>query len=83
MNENTFQKYMTDIEIVDLIKRYIERSSYNYAVLIDGSWGCGKTFFIKETLIPSLEKLEKEKLEKYTNMMEQITERLKQFKGNE
>lgn len=25
---------------------------------------------------------EKEKLEKYTNMMEQITERLKQFKGN-
>ena len=26
---------------------------------------------------------EKEKLEKYTNMMEQITERLKQFKGNE
>jgi hypothetical protein len=67
MNENTFQKYMTDIEIVDLIKRYIERSSYNYAVLIDGSWGCGKTFFIKETLIPSLEKLEKEKLEKDTN----------------
>lgn len=36
-------------------------SIYNYAVMIDGEWGCGKTHFIKECLCSELEKHEKEK----------------------
>lgn len=27
---------------------YIERKSTDYAILLNGKWGCGKTFFIKE-----------------------------------
>ena len=37
---------MTDSQITQEILRYIEDSSYDYAVLIDGEWGCGKTYYI-------------------------------------
>lgn len=36
------------------LKKYIENDRVNYAVLIDGDWGAGKTYFIKEELIPKL-----------------------------
>lgn len=42
---------MTDNQITQEILRYIEDVSYDYAVLIDGEWGCGKTFYIKNSLI--------------------------------
>jgi KAP family P-loop domain. len=45
---------MTESQITQEILRYIEDSSYNYAVLIDGEWGCGKTFFVKNKLIASV-----------------------------
>ncbi len=61
MRKNTFQNYMSDSEIVNFIKKYVNKSSYNYAILLDGSWGCGKTFFIKETLIPALKDNEENK----------------------
>lgn len=51
---------MTDDQIIEFIKKYINNTSYNYAVLIDGSWGSGKTYFIKNKLIPTLKKNEKE-----------------------
>ena len=46
---------LTDGEIIQVIKDYINDSIYNYAVLIDGEWGSGKSFFIKEHLIPEIE----------------------------
>ena len=46
------QHVLTDNEIVDILIDYVDESIYNYAVMIDGEWGCGKTYFIKECLCP-------------------------------
>lgn len=48
-------KKLSDNEIIEVIKDYINDSIYNYAVLIDGDWGSGKSYFIKEHLIPEIE----------------------------
>lgn len=60
-------KYLTDNEIIEIIKEYVDNSIYNYAVLIDGEWGCGKTYFIEKKLMSSIEKYEKEKSESAEN----------------
>lgn len=57
--ENTLLNYMSGNEIIDYVNNYINKSNYNYAVLIDGSWGSGKTYFIKNSLVPALEANEK------------------------
>ena len=36
---------MTSEQIIDEIKIYIDDKTYNYALLIDGEWGSGKTYF--------------------------------------
>ncbi len=41
---------MTETEIITEIKRYLSDRSYYYAVMIDGDWGCGKTYFVKNGL---------------------------------
>lgn len=61
MINKTKQRILTDDEIVEAILHYIDEDLYNYAVLIDGEWGCGKTYFIKEHLCDKLEKHEKDK----------------------
>lgn len=43
------------MDIVDSIDRFINSRMYNYALMIDGKWGCGKTFYIKNKVIPHLE----------------------------
>ena len=62
----TSQKALRDDEIVNVIIKYIDENLYNYAVLIDGDWGCGKTYFVKEYLIEKIENHEgnKEKEDK-------------------
>jgi len=45
-------------EIKDIIIDYLKNDKLNQAILIDGEWGSGKTFFIKEKIIPEI----KEKL---------------------
>lgn len=50
--------------IIDCIKEYINNVHSRYAILIDGEWGSGKTFFLKEKLITFLKKNE---LDKQTN----------------
>ena len=47
--------FLTDEEIIDQIKEYVTDDRYKQAVLIDGDWGCGKTYFVQEKLIDSLE----------------------------
>lgn len=59
------QAILSDDEIVDVLINYIDEELYNYAVMIDGEWGCGKTYFIRENLQDKLEKHEKEREEKY------------------
>lgn len=43
-------------QIIKTIKSYIEMKNCNYAILIDGQWGSGKTFFVKNTLMPIINK---------------------------
>lgn len=45
---------MNDQDIVKCIDTYITASLYNYAVLINGAWGSGKTFFMEHVLLPHL-----------------------------
>lgn len=47
-------KYLSDEEIIENIKEYIDDTIYNRAILIDGEWGSGKTFFVKNKLIAEL-----------------------------
>lgn len=49
---------MTDQKIKDEILRYIIDYSYNYAVLIDGEWGSGKTYFVKNVLVDAIKSQE-------------------------
>ena len=51
---------MTEQQILDETIRYIDDNSYNYAVLIDGDWGCGKTYLIQNTLVPKITTHEKQ-----------------------
>ncbi|MCI8484499.1 MAG: hypothetical protein HFH41_09180 [Lachnospiraceae bacterium] len=50
---------MTDNQITEETLRYLSDTSYNYAILIDGEWGCGKTFFIQKILKRQIEEKEK------------------------
>lgn len=45
---------MNDNQVLEAIDKYIETRLYNYAIMINGKWGCGKTFFVTQTLIPYL-----------------------------
>lgn len=51
-------KDMTKDQIVGETLRYLLDKSYNYAILIDGEWGCGKTYFVQKILTPEIEKRE-------------------------
>ena len=37
-----------------LIQNYISGQHNSRALLIDGEWGCGKSYFVKNSLIPYL-----------------------------
>lgn len=56
---------LTDEQILEIIEKYVNKKETNYAILLDGEWGSGKTYFIREKLIPKLKaNYEKEKKEK-------------------
>lgn len=46
--------YDNDDEIINVLIDYITDNRYTQAVLIDGKWGSGKTFFIKNKFLPKL-----------------------------
>ena len=48
-------KYLNEDAITAEIMSYVKNRIYNYAVLIDGDWGTGKTYFIQKSIIPTLE----------------------------
>ena len=47
---------LKDQDIINIIKDYIENKNTDYAVMIDGEWGSGKTYFVLKKLKPQLEK---------------------------
>ncbi len=61
------KKILRDDDIVNIAIKYIDENLYNYAVMIDGDWGCGKTYFVKEYLIDKIEQNEEKKKKKDEN----------------
>lgn len=56
---------LTDEQILEIIEKYVNKKETNYAILLDGEWGSGKTYFIREKLVSKLKaNYEKEKKEK-------------------
>ena len=51
----------TNDKIIEGIKKYIDDNFYDYAVMIDGEWGCGKTYFVKNELMKEVEDHVKDK----------------------
>lgn len=41
---------MEDIHIESVFKNYLQKEITDYALLINGEWGSGKTFFVKSRL---------------------------------
>lgn len=46
-----FTMVMKDDDVIKKVLAYVEDERYRQAVLIDGEWGAGKTFFVKENLL--------------------------------
>ena len=63
---------MTEQQIQEEILRYLNDESYNYAVLIDGEWGSGKTYFVNNSLTKKITEreatLEKPRSVKYISL---------------
>lgn len=57
------EQFLTTDEIVDVVKKYVDDKIFNYAILIDGEWGCGKTFFVKKTLREKIQEYEAVKMD--------------------
>ena len=36
---------LTDEQILEIIEKYTNKKETNYAILLDGEWGSGKTYF--------------------------------------
>lgn len=43
--------YLNNEEVVELLNEYVNNTKKQYAILVDGDWGCGKTYFIKNEYI--------------------------------
>lgn len=72
---------MTDQQIVEILKRYVGDKRHHQAILIDGDWGSGKTYFVKKQLMPELKKLDSKQPVYYVslyglNSINQITDEI-------
>ena len=57
-------KILNDEALVVAIEKYVDEYLYNYAVMIDGTWGCGKTYFVTNVLKVKLKEHEANKEKK-------------------
>ena len=55
--ENVKINNMNDA-FISIITDYLKDKDTDYALMINGAWGCGKTYFIKNTLKASIESVE-------------------------
>ena len=49
-------QFLNDEEIAEIIKEYIYEKETDSAILINGEWGSGKTYFVKKKIIKEYEK---------------------------
>lgn len=50
---------LSKANILEIIEEYIKDSLIDNAILIDGEWGCGKTYFYKKDIKPIIKKVAK------------------------
>ncbi|MBD1864769.1 MULTISPECIES: P-loop NTPase fold protein [Trichocoleus] len=50
---------MSSKELESAIINYLKDRETEYAIMINGEWGCGKTYFWQSRIVPHLEKLKK------------------------
>lgn len=62
-----------------VIDDYIDRPKTNYALLINGDWGNGKTYFLRNSIIPHLEKIKKKPIYISLNGLNSVDEVSKQI----
>ena len=48
---------MDNDEILEILNKYIKNPKMQYAILIDGDWGSGKTYFIKNSFVKNNKKI--------------------------
>lgn len=60
---DSVRNILDDEAIVAAIEKYVDENLYDYAVMIDGTWGCGKTYFVLKTLRVKLKEHEEKKAE--------------------
>lgn len=51
---------MNGKQIKEEVLRYLDDDNYRYALLIDGEWGCGKTYFVTHELLEAIADYENE-----------------------
>ena len=45
---------MTEIELNNYIKHYLEEDKTHTAIMLTGEWGSGKTYYVENILVPFL-----------------------------
>ena len=55
------QVFLTDKEICSMLMDYVQKDKTKQAILIDGDWGSGKSYFIRNVFITSYVKLQQRK----------------------
>lgn len=46
---------LSEEEIIEIIKTYYSDNNSKYAILLNGEWGCGKTYFVKNKILSEIE----------------------------
>lgn len=59
---------MTSKEIVDAVISYVRDENAKYAILIDGTWGSGKTYLYENYLVDAIDSIEVGKNERKQNV---------------
>ena len=59
---------MNRTEIVSRVSEYINDDSARYSILINGNWGCGKTYLYRNYILKEIKDLEYRKKDKKHNV---------------
>ncbi|HKR05233.1 MAG TPA: P-loop NTPase fold protein [Bacteroidia bacterium] len=57
------------MELIEIIKKYITQKDTDYAILINGAWGSGKTFFWRNTIAKAISEMEYGKSDEGSSIM--------------
>lgn len=61
IGDDILEQVLKENEIIDIVREYIEDEKTDYAIMLDGEWGAGKTYFVRKILEKKIEENWKEK----------------------